>query len=152
MATAPRSRDTGGGIFRRNRILLIILLDLVIILVLGLFLVRFLYARVNRVELEGYNVVLRSVRSEEVILATLTIKETASAAAAEQAVYVRFSLKRNPGEADSTYISGALPRERGGESILRAAIPYSPSSVSSGVLYAEVRIGDSRERLSVGIE
>ena len=152
MAAAPRFRDSAGGIFRRNRTLLIILLDLVIILVLGLLLVRFLYARVNRADLEGYNVVLRSVRTEEVILATLTVTKTASAAAAEQTIYVRFSLERNPDEADSTYISGALPRERRGESILRAAIPRSPSSVSSEVLYAELRIGESRRRLSTGIE
>jgi len=152
MAAAPRFRDSGGGIFRRNRTLLIILLDLVIILILGLFLVRFLYARVNRADLEGYNVVLRSVRTEEVILATLTVRKTASTAAAVQTVYVRFSLERNPDEGDSTYISGVLPRERGGESILRTAIPRSPSSDSYDVLYAEVRIGDSRRRLSAGIE
>jgi len=152
MAAAPRCRDSAGGIFRRNRTLLIILLDLVIILVLGLLLVRFLYARVNRADLEGYNVVLRSVRTEEVILATLTVTKTASVAAAEQTVYVRFSLERNPDEADSTFNSGPLPRERGGESMLRAAIPRSASSASSEVLYAEVRIGESRRRLSTGIE
>ena len=152
MATAPRFRGSGGGIFRRNRTLLIILLDLVIILILGLLLVRFLYARVNRANLEGYNVVLRSVRTEEVILATLTVTKTASAAAAEQTVYIRLSLERNPGEGDSTYISGLLPRERGGGSILRAAIPRSSSSASSEVLYAEVRIGDTRRRISAGIE
>lgn len=152
MGTAPRRRDSGGGIFRRNRTLLIILLDLVIILILGLFLVRFLYARVNRADLEGYSVELRSVRAEEVILATLTITRIASTAAAEQMVYVRFSLERNPDEEDATYISGLPPRERGGESVLRAVVPRFPSSASSEVLYAEVRIGDSRRRLSAGIE
>jgi hypothetical protein len=152
MAAAPRYREPGGGIFRRNRTLLIILLDLVIILILGLLLVRFLYARVNRADLEGYNVVLRSVRAEEVILATLTITRTASAAADGQMVYVRFSLERNPDEEDATYISGLPPREPGGESILRTVIPRSPSTASSEVLYAEVRIGDSRRRISTGIE
>jgi hypothetical protein len=153
MATAPRFRDSGGGIFRRNRTLLIILLDLVIILILGLLLVRFLYARVNRTDLEGYSVVLRGVRSEEVILATLTVTKTASSAPAEQqTIYVRLSLERNPAEADSTYISDILPRERGGERILRIAIPVSPSAAASKVLYAEVRIADSRRRLSAGIE
>jgi hypothetical protein len=152
MANAPGRRDSGGGIFRRNRTLLIILLDLVIILILGLFLARFLYARVNRADLEGYNVVLRSVRAEGVILATLTITRTASRSAAGQMVYVRFSLERNPEEGDSTYVSGLGPRVRGGESVIRAVIPPSPSSASSDVLYAEIRIGDSRTRLSTGVE
>jgi len=152
MVTAPRLRDSGGGLFRRNRTLLIILLDLVIILILGLLLVRFLYARINRADLEGYNVVLRGVGTEEVVLATLTITKTASTAAAGQTVYARFSLERNPAEGDSTYVSGLPPPERGGERILRAAVPRSSSSASSDVLYAEVRIGDSRRRLSAGIE
>jgi hypothetical protein len=152
MATAPRFRDSGGGIFRRNRTLLIIFLDLVIILILGVILVRFLYARVNRADLEGYNVVLRGVRTEEVILATLTIKRTASSDTGQRTVFVRFSLERNPDEEDWVYISGIAHGGRGEERILRAAIPVSAASASSGVLYAEVRIGDSRRRLSAGLE
>ena len=152
MTTAPRFRERGGGIFRRNRTLLIILLDLVIILILGVFLVRFLYTQVNRANLEGYSVVLRGVKSQEVFVATLTITNTAAASTAEQSVFVRFSLVRDPDEEDSTYVSGSAPREREGERILRAVIPVSGSSASSEVLYAEVRIGDSRRRLSAGLE
>jgi len=152
MATAPRFRERGGGIFRRNRTLLIILLDLVIVIILGVFLVRFLYARVNRADLEGYSVVLRGARTEETVLATLTITNTAAVSAAEQSVFASFSLERNPDEEDVTYVSGLAPRQRGGERILRAAIPLSGSSASSEVLYAEVRIEDSRERLSTGLE
>jgi hypothetical protein len=152
LASAPRFRDSGGGIFRRNRTLLIILLDLVIILILGLLLVRFLYARVNRADLEGCNVVLRGVRTEEVILATLTIKRTASSETGQRTVFARLSLQRDPDEEDSTYISGTAPERRGEERILRAAIPFSGTSTSSKVLYAEVRIGDSRRRLSAGLE
>jgi hypothetical protein len=152
MATAPRFRERGGGIFRRNRTLLIILLDLVIVLILGVFLVRFLYAQVNRANLEGYSVVLRGARSEGVVVATLSITNTAAASTAEQSVFARFSLVRNPDEEDSTYVSGPVPREREGERILRVAIPVSERSASSEVLYAEVRIGDSRKRLSTGLE
>jgi hypothetical protein len=151
MATAPRFRERGGGIFRRNRTLLIILLDLIIVMILGVFLVRFLYARVNRADLEGYSVVLRGVRTEDVVLATLTITNRDAVSAEGQSVFVRFSLERNPDEEDSTYVTGLVPPERAGERILRAAIPLSAASASSEVLYAEVRIGDSRERLSTGL-
>jgi len=147
MTTAPHIRDRGGGIFRRNRTLLIILVDLVIVVILGVFLVRFLYARVNRAELEGYSVVLRGVRTEEVVLATLTI--TATASAEQRGISARFSLERNPAEEDAIYASGTAGQ---GERILRVAIPVSASELSSDVLYAEVRIGDSRRRLSVGLE
>jgi hypothetical protein len=147
MASAPSFQHRGGGIFGRNRTLLIILVDLVIVLILGVFLVRFLYARVNRAELEGYRVVLRGVRTEEVVLATLTI--TATASAEQRGVRARFSLERNPAEEDAVYASGTAGE---GESILRVVIPVSASELSSDVLYAEVRIGDSRRRLSVGLE
>jgi hypothetical protein len=149
MATAPRFRVKGGGIFRGNRTLLIILLDLVVVVILGVFLVRFLYARVNRAELEGYSVKLRGVRTEEVVLATITITNTTAASSGEQTVFARLSLVRNPDEEEATYISGLVGK---GERILRAVIPLSASLASSEVLYAEVRIGDSRERLSAGIE
>ena len=149
MASAPRFPERKGGIFRRNRTLLIILLDLVIIMILGVFLVRFLYARVNRAELEGYRVVLRGVRTEEVVLATLTVTNTTAAPMGQKTVFARFSLERNPDEEEATYVSGVVGE---GERILRAAIPLSASSASAEVLYAEVRIGDSRERLSAGLE
>jgi len=152
MATAARIRDSGGGIFRRNRTLLIILLDLVIVMILGVFLVRFLYARVNVANLEGYRVVLRGIRTEEVVIATVTITNTAAASAAQQSVFVRLSLARNPDEEDLTYVSGLAPPDRGGERILRVAVPVSDSRASSEVLYAEVEIGDYRRRLSAGLE
>ncbi len=152
MGTAPRFRAKGGGIFRRNRTLLIILLDLVIVMILGVFLVRFLYARVNVANLEGYRVVLRGIRTEEVVIATVTITNTAAASAAQQSVFVRLSLARNPDEEDLTYVSGLAPPDRGGERILRVAVPVSDSRASSEVLYAEVEIGDYRRRLSAGLE
>ena len=151
MARAPRFRDSGGGIFRRNRTLLIILLDLVVILILGVFLVRFLYARVNRAELEGYSVVLRGVRTEEVVLATLAVINTSADSTGQQSVFARFSLERNPDEEDTIYASAVAPPDRGGERILRVAIPVSASSAHSEVLYAEIRIGDSSRRLSAGL-
>jgi hypothetical protein len=149
MTTAPRVRDRDGGIFRRNRTLFIILLDLIVILILGVFLVRFLYTQVNRANLEGYSVVLRGKRTAEVVLATLSITGTAAASTAEQRVVVRFSLERNPPEEDSIYVSGMAGE---GERILRAAIPLSASTTSSEVLYAEVQIGSTRRRLSTGLE
>jgi hypothetical protein len=148
LQTAPRFRDKRGGIFRRNRTLLILLLDLVIVVIIGVFLVRFLYARVNRAELQGYSVVLRGVLYEEVVLAALAVTNTQAGSENEERVYARFSLERNPEEVDSTYISSALPRQ-GEERILRATIP-APKEART--LYAEVRIGDTVEHLSAGLE
>lgn len=149
MPTAPRHPERRGGIFRRNRTLLIILVDLVIVLILGLFLMRFLYAQVSRADLEGYSVVLRGAYSQDVVIATLTVKNNHSESRREQRVNVRFSLVRNPGEEDSTYVSSLAPPGREEESILRATIA---TSRRSKVLYAEVRIGDSVKRLSTGLE
>jgi len=148
-ASAPRYPARGSGIFRGNRVLLIILLDLVIVLILGLFLTRFLYARVNRADLEGYSIVLRGARLEQVVLATLTVTNRRAGNGVEQTLYVRFSLTRNPGEGESIYVSWPAPREAGRERVFRATVPVSESS---RVLYAELRIGDSLERVSVGLE
>lgn len=146
LPTAPRFPQKGGGIFRRNRTLLILLLDLVVVMVLGVFLVRVFYSQVNRADLEGYSVVLRGVRSQETVIATLTVANSSSES--QQRVFVRFSLVRKPGEEESTYVSGMAPAERGGQRILRAAVPAEDSPE---VLYAEVRIGDTRKRLSTGL-
>ncbi|MBN2551400.1 MAG: hypothetical protein JXB06_01465 [Spirochaetales bacterium] len=146
LPTAPRFPQKGGGIFRRNRTLLILLLDLVIVMILGVIVMRFFYAQVNRADLDGYSIVLRGVRSQEVVIATLTVANSSSQS--QLGVLVRFSLVRNPGEEDSTYLSGMAPADRGGQLILRAALPAEDSPE---VLYAEVRIGDTRKRLSTGL-
>jgi hypothetical protein len=149
---APQFRQRGGGIFRRNRTLLIILLDLVIVMILGLFLVRFLYARVNRAELEGYGAMLRGVLMEEVVLATVAITNKEAVSGARPEVFVRFSLVRNPGEGEAIFVSGQAPPERGGERILRATVPIPGGEPPPEVLYAEIRIDDARERMSAGLE
>lgn len=147
--TAPGVSDRGGGFFRKNRILMLILLDLIIILVLGLFLMRYLYAQVHRADLEGYSVVLRGLPSGEVVFATLTITNKGSGSAARERIYARFSLDRKFKEADTTYSSAILPGGGQGQTILRLTIP---ASEGAKVLYSEVEIGDTVKRLSAGLE
>jgi hypothetical protein len=89
------------------------------------------------------------VYAGEVVLATLTVKNVSADSGAAERVNVRFSLVRKPGQGDSTYAAGPVPRLREEENILRASVPVSRRSK---VLYAVVRIGDSVERLSTGLE
>lgn len=149
LPTAPRDQDRGGGIFRKNKTLLIILLDLVIILVLGLFLMRYLYAQVHRADLEGYSVVLRGFYSGEVVFATLTITNKGGNSITGARIFARFSLDRDFNEEDTTYSSAMLPDDGEGETILRVTIP---AAEGAKVLYSEVEIGDSAKRLSTGLE
>lgn len=149
LPTAPRVKDRSGGIFRKNRTLLIILLDLVIILVLGLFLMRFLYARVHRADLEGYSVVLRGFYSGEVVFATLTITNKGGSSVTGERIYARFSLDRAFKEEDTTYSSAILPDDEEEETILRVTIP---AAEVVKVLYVEIEIGDTAKRLSTGLE
>ncbi len=149
LLTALPVQDRGGGIFRRNRTLLIILLDLVIILVLGLFLMRFLYAQVHRADLEGYSVVLRGFYFREVVFAAITITNKGGDSVTGERIYARFSLDRAFEEDDTTYNSAILPDDAEEEIILRIAIP-APEGAT--VLYAEVEIGDTSKRLSTGLE
>jgi hypothetical protein len=150
---APRRSDGGGrGLFRRNRTLLIILLDLIIILVLGLFLVRFLYSQTYKADIEGYLVQLSGFRYDEVVFATLKVKNTgrgeANRSVTDGRIYARFSLERSLREADSTFASSALPEPAQEETVLRAAISVEGEPE---VLYAEVRIGETVRRLSCGL-
>jgi hypothetical protein len=149
LPTAPRVQDRGGGIFRKNRTLLIILLDLVIILVLGLFLMRYLYAQVHRADLEGYSVVLRGFYFGEVVFATMTITNKRGGSVTGQRIYARLSLDRAFEEEDTTFSSAILPDEGEEQIILRVTIP-APEGAT--VLYAEVEIGDTAKRLSTGLE
>ena len=147
MRAAPRFPDRRGGLLRRNRTLLIILLDLIIVLILGLFLARYLYARVNTAELEGYSLLLRGAHYGEVVVATLEI-ENRRAVPEQQRVSARFSLRRNPTEAEATFVSGSTPRASQ-RTVLRATVP---AFAASRVLYAQVRIGETVRRLSAGLE
>jgi len=147
--TAPRDRGRGGGIFRKNKTLLIILLDLVIILVLGLFLMRYLYAQVHRADLEGYSVVLRGFYSGGVVFATLTITNKGGISTTGAMIFARFSLDRDFDEQDTTYSSTTLPDDEEEQTILRVTIP---AAEGAKVLYSEVEIGDSAKRLSTGLE
>jgi hypothetical protein len=148
LPTAPRVQDRGGGIFRQNRTLLIILLDLVIILVLGLFLMRYLYAQVHRADLEGYSVVLRGFSSGEVVFATLTITNKRGGSETGERIYARFSLDGEFEEKDTTYSSAFLPDDGEKETILRVTIP---ATERAKVLYAEVKIADTAKHLSTGL-
>jgi hypothetical protein len=149
LSTAARFPDRGRGIFHKNRTLLIILLDLIIVLIIGVFLMRFLYAQVNRADLEGYSIVLRGTGSDDVVIAMLLITNRGADRKSERRVYARFSLVRNPDEEESTYVSGLAPRGEDEERILRATLPVSESSK---VLYGEIRIGEAKVRLSTGLE
>ena len=149
LPAAPRVQDSGGEFFHRNRTLLIILLDLVIILVLGLFLMRYLYAQVHRADLEGYSVVLRGFYFGEVVFATLTITNKRGSSVTGQRIFARFSLDRAFEEENTTYSSTNLPDDGEEETILRVTIP---ASRGAAVLYAEVDIGDTAKRLSTGLE
>jgi len=149
LPTAPSVQSSGGGFFHRNKTLLIILVDLVIILVLGLFLMRYLYAQVHRADLEGYSVVLRGFDFGEVVFASLTITNKRGGSVTGQRIYVRFSLDRVFTEKNTTYSSTILPGDREEETILRVTIP---AAQEAAVLYAEVEIGDTAKRLSTGLE
>ena len=149
LPTAPGAQGSGGGFFHRNRTLLIILVDLVIILVLGLFLMRYLYARVHRADLEGYSVVLRGFYFGEVVFASLTITNKRGSSVAGGRIYVRFSLDRAFEEENTTYSSTILPDDGEEETILRVTIPAVQEAAA---LYAEVEIGDTAKLLSTGLE
>jgi hypothetical protein len=154
---APRGeRDRRRGIFRRNRTLLIVLVDILLFLFLAVFLVRFLYSQTSQARLEGYSVVLRGLVYGEVVYATLTVNSDRNVGGVNDGrIYVRFALSRDARDADAQFLSAGLPEAAGPEVILRAILAGTPpvraGGGKAGTLYAEVRIGQTTRLLSFGL-
>lgn len=146
---APHQRAGGtAGVFRGNRTLLVVLLDILLFLMLGVLLVRFLYAQTPRARLQGYEVSLRGLSHGEMVYATLTVRaEAAAEKPGDGRIYVRLSVSRDPADGQATFVSGQLPGP-GNELVLREGLPAS--GAKSATLYAQVRVGKTVRLLSCG--
>lgn len=153
LAGAPRSDLAQRyGVFRRNRTLLIVFVDVLLFLIVAVFLVRFLYAQTPRARLEGYAVQLRGLSYGEVVYATLTVSPAGGPGSlGDGRAYVRLALAARAPETDAQFVSAQLPGADGPETVLRTALPVQEGRDAPRTLYAEVRIGDSIRRLSASL-
>lgn len=153
MAGAPLGeRDRRYGLFRRNRTLLIVFVDILLFLILAVFLVRFLYSQTPKTRLEGYAVTLRGLVYGEVVYATLTVKPEGGqrpGAVGDGRLYARLALSREARQSEWQFLSVGLPGASEPELVLREAL--SAEGADARTLYAEVRIGGTTRRLSVGL-
>jgi hypothetical protein len=140
MPGAPARRSRPKGVFRGNRGLLILLIDVVIIAVIAIIYRQFLFSPAFEGDLAGYRMTLRGLGLQNRVVAELVI-ERVDDEAEEGTVFVL--LRAGQGE---TRLSGALTR---GTTTLEGAVLVGEQPAE---IFADVTIGDEsielRRRLS----
>ncbi len=132
-----------GGFFRRNPSLTIVLLDILILLVIGFGVYFFLGRISHQAKISGYLVILRGIPYQDVVFATLTVKNINNKPAIQPGkIFVRFTMSKSKGEFS---LSASLPAKPGEEIILREAIPFEENG---DTLYAHISVGEKAKRLS----
>lgn len=143
-----QEEPTKGGIFRRNRSLAILLLDVVLIVILYLVLQFFVFGVEDRHTAFGCRFVLRAVAFEDQVLVSLRITrrgEPADGAGSLVAAAV-FGLEG----ADLRWEDAdLLPSEPDEPRYLRARLPRREDA---GRATASVQVGDERFELSAPVE
>ncbi len=165
-APPPKTRLS---FFRRNRALVIIFIDIIVLVILGMIFSSFNFGTPESLNLGDYRLVLRAMQYEDVVFATLTVRNRSDGNRSDGnrsdgnrsdgnrsdgnrsdgRILVRFilsdqRLKKSdlPDAAGQFAHSAELPAAPGDESILKEAIALFEGASR---LYAEVRIGeDSR--------
>lgn len=134
------------GLFKKNRTLMIILLDVLVIIFLYFLLMPFLNKRAQTAELAGYEMKLRAFLYENTTFVSLRITNPGTEAEEEgEMVSVRFYLE--DAETDVEVID-ILPAEGEEERILRTQLEGGKKKKR---VYAEVRIRGETETLRTDI-
>ena len=145
-APPPKTRLS---FLRRNKALVIIFIDIIVLVILAMIFSSFNFGTPESLNLGDYRLVLRAMQYDDVVFATLTVRNRSDGSRSDGRISVRFILsdqrlkKSNlPDEAGQYAHSSRLPAAPGEETILKEAIALLEGA---GRLYAEVRIGeDSR--------
>lgn len=134
------------GLFRKNRTLMIILLDVLVIILLYFILMPFLNKRAQTAELAGYEMKLRAFLYEDTTFVSLGITHTGAEGNADgELAHVRFYLEE--GE-NGVEVIDILPEGLEEERILRTQLEGGKKKKR---VYAEVRIRGETETLRTEI-
>jgi hypothetical protein len=135
-----------GGIFRRNRPLVILFLDVLFVLVLYFIVSPILHRYAAATDLNGYELRLRAFLFEDSTFVSVQIEAEEAANAEEQnLVTIRFSLEGADSEAE---LVDVLPGSPGERMIYRARLPGGQGKQD---VFAEVRIGGETASLKTEI-
>jgi hypothetical protein len=110
MPGAPRQDRERGGLFRKNRGLMILLIDIVIIVIVAIIYRAFLYEPPYAGRLEGYQLLLRGFALEDRIMVDLRVEKRPDTQESDGRVYVVFAAG-----SQEMRLSGNLPK---GEKLL----------------------------------
>lgn len=134
------------GLFRKNRSLLILFLDVLFILVLAFVIVPLLNRRASITETGNYKMQFRAFLYEDAVFLSLKIEAAEDIKAMEQnTVTVRFRLAE--GEGSETLID-LLPEQKGEIRMYRGKIDGGEGKQTA---FAEVTIGDTTTELKTEV-
>lgn len=141
------NRDTKKRrLFRNNRPLVILFLDVLFVLVLYFIISPVLQRYASRTDLSGYELQLRAFLFEESTFLSVKIEaEEPPSSTVQNLVTIRFSLE---GREESEEIMDVLPDSPGESMIYRARLQGGEGRQKA---YAEVIIGEESERLKTEI-
>ena len=139
--TAPKQDKKIEGIFRGNRSLLFILVDIVLLIVVIFLLNTFSLFSPDKKNLTGYSLVLQGYPSGGLINAIVRVKRlTENADIASNSVSVRFFVSDSDSPSEY-FASSNLPQSAHESVIVRGYVPFAGNRQ---VLKAEVYIGESQ--------
>ena len=116
-------RKSGKGIFRRNRSLLITLIDVVFLVILVVVFSVVIRLRGDTSLVPGYTVTARAVAFEERVLVSVKVVARTDDANDER-LRMQIAYKESPTRVE---IDGYLPNGRGAEQVYRGALDLKPS-------------------------
>jgi hypothetical protein len=141
MSNAPRlDIRHRKGIFRGNRSLYIVLLDVLLICLMFFLFRSFIFKPVNRIVLQGYTVTLRSRTIKDSVYAAVRIKEREAEIGVERA-FVEFRF------GDSVRQNSVVLTP--GEKTTHEVTALFPSAGASGKLTVTIRIGDREQSMTM---
>lgn len=144
-----QTRPGEGGIFKRNRSLLIILLDILLVLLMFLLYVLFLRGDAGTVRFNGYRADGSAFIFDEQLFVTVTVERTQEdpvTAGEESLLRLRF--------ADGTEMSDVLPTDPEFSTVIRHVItgPARASAASDGAVRVVLVVRGDEHELSIPVE
>ena len=132
---APDLAKRKSGIFKGNRSLTILLLDILLLLLIAFVVIGLFQRSSYKGKLEGYALTLSALAYQDAAYVTLTL-ESLKTAAASPRVFVKFYLS---GSDEELLVSDVLPVKEGKKRVLKASLPLYGDEEE---VLAEVEIGD----------
>ncbi len=148
---ATEKKKKPESIFKRNRSLAIILVDLAVILLIYFIYIFFLAPDASTARMSSYEFRLRAVQFGDDVLVTLAVESLAEAGTPSVAGEGILEVVLSDQDGGELLRLIETPPEPGGERVIREIIPNYRPPREQGRILAEVRLGEGQLRLQTSV-